>query len=77
MINIFKGDQMRLKEIKHEWRSWQPGADNTDANMDIPIEESVDMENLTPTMKSILSMRDNDWGPAMTVEEARAWLKTM
>lgn len=66
---------MRLTEIKHSWRPWQEGQDNTDANIDVPLMEGVDAENPGPVLEGILNTRDEDFGPAMTLEEALAWLR--
>ena len=66
---------MRLEEIKQTWRPWKQGGDNTDANIDIPLAESAGTDSPTPVMQHILETEDDDFGPAMTLEEARAWLK--
>lgn len=63
---------MRLDDIEHTWRSWRKGADNSRANMDIPLAESVDMDNPTETVRRILETKDEDFGPSMTLEEALA-----
>jgi acetoin utilization deacetylase AcuC-like enzyme len=66
---------MRLNEIKHSWRPWQDGQDNTDANIDIPLEEGIDMANPNDVIKGILATKDENFGPAMTLEEALAWAR--
>lgn len=66
---------MRLNEIKHSWRPWQEGQDNTDANFDIPLEESIDMSNPSEVVKRIIATKDEEFGPAMTLEEALAHCK--
>lgn len=66
---------MRLNEIKHTWRPWQEGKDNSDANIDIPLEEGIDPSNHSPVVKRILETKDEDFGPAMTLEEAKAWAR--
>lgn len=65
---------MKLMEITHSWSPWQEGQDNTDANIDIPLEEGVNLSDLSPVIKRILETKDEDFGPSMTLEEAKEWL---
>lgn len=68
---------MRAKDIKHSWRRWEKAGDNTDANYDIPLSESIiDKTNLTPVVSNIINTADEDFGPAMSFSDAVKWLKS-
>jgi hypothetical protein len=65
---------MRYEDLLQPWRPFEAGKPNTDANMDIPLMEGLDNQVLSPTVQEILDTSDEEFGPAMTLEEARAWL---
>jgi len=69
---------MKLNDLNTPvFKSWKNGSDNTDANDDIPLEESFDTSNPTPTMKSILETKEDSFSEPMSYEEFLAWHKTL
>jgi|GEM_PF-6148754 len=67
---------MRIKQIENQWQSWQPGTDNSLANNDIPLAESVDISQPTDTVKRLYETSADSFGPAMNITEALEWLKS-
>lgn len=66
---------MRIDQIKHTWRPWQEGKDNTDANIDIPLSSVISESQEVPVMARALKTKDEEFGPAMSLEEALRWLR--
>lgn len=59
------------------WKKWEPGADNTDANDEIPIAEDIDGDHPTPTMQRIIETPDDGFSAPMSYEDFLAWTKTL
>jgi hypothetical protein len=66
---------MRAKDLKHIWKTWTPNADNSGANMDIPLEESVSGNELTATVKEIINTSSAEFTKPMTGEDFIASLR--
>ena len=67
---------MRIRDLENKnWISWKKGADNSQANTDIPLSESFDMINPTPAMQSIIDADSSDQGwVEMTQDEFWAYM---
>lgn len=75
-----KDSPMRATDLtRHKWIPWQEGADNTQANTDIPLEESVDLENPTTAVVRIIEADSTDqgWTQLNSWEELMAHCKAV
>lgn len=67
---------MRLKEIKHTWKPYSVGHDNSGANVDIPLVEDMHPHGHSQQVRRIVSTSDDEFGPPMSLGEAIRCLRS-